>query len=134
MSKSKKTEKISDSEWKIMHFLWEKNRASANETVEAVCPENDWTPQTVRTLLTRLVDKGILKVEKERGKEKEHLNCVYTPLYSRKQCVRVHGESFLQRVFAGNTSELLVHFVQEGDLTPEQIKKLRRLLEELPDD
>ena len=128
------SEKISDSEWKVMHFLWEHGRAMANEVVAAVCPENHWTPQTARTLLTRLVDKGVLQVQKERGKEKEYINCVYTPLLSRADCVRIHGQSFLQRVFAGDTSELLVHFMKEGDLTPQQISRLKNLLEEIPDE
>ena len=117
-----------------MHFIWEHGQASANETVAAVCPLTEWTPQTVRTLLTRLVEKKILLVRKERGKEKEHLNCVYTPTVSREECIRAHGQSFLQRVFAGDSSELLVHFMKEGDLSSQQINRLRKMLEDIPDE
>ncbi len=122
-------QKITDAEWKVMHVVWNHQRISANEVIAEVVPETGWSPNTVRTLLIRLVEKGILHVEKERGKEKEYLNSVYTPLYSREECESVHSRSFLERVFGGDTSRLLAHFVQDGDLTPEQVKELKKQLD-----
>jgi len=123
-------QKITDAQWKVMHVVWEHQRISANEVVAEVVPETGWSPNTVRTLLIRLVEKGVLQVEKERGKEKEYLNCIYTPLLTREECEAVHSQSFLERVFAGNTSRLLAHFVKDGDLTPEQVKELKEQLDQ----
>ncbi len=122
-------QKITDAEWKVMHVVWNHQRISANDVIAEVVPETGWSPNTVRTLLIRLVDKGILHVAKERGKEKEYINSVYTPLFTREECEAAHGRSFLERVFAGDTSRLLAHFVKDGDLTPEQIKELKKQLD-----
>ena len=122
-------QKITDAEWKVMHVVWKQRRISANDVIAGVVPETGWRPNTVRTLLIRLVDKGILHVEKERGREKEYLNSVYSPLFTREECEAVHGRSFLERVFAGDTTRLLAHFVKDGDLTPEQIRELKEQLD-----
>jgi len=122
-------QKITDAEWKVMHVVWKQRRISANDVIAGVVPETGWSPNTVRTLLIRLVDKGILHVEKERGREKEYLNSVYSPLFTREECEAVHGRSFLERVFAGDTTRLLAHFVKDGDLTPKQIRELKEQLD-----
>ncbi|MGL6196740.1 MAG: BlaI/MecI/CopY family transcriptional regulator [Thermoguttaceae bacterium] len=130
MSEQNNTEKISDAEWKLMHVLWNSGRLSSNDVIAAIVPETGWSPNTVRTLLSRLTEKGILQVEKEKGKEKEYTTCYYTARYSREECEAVHSRTFLERVFAGNTSRLLAHFVKEAGLTPEQIAELRKQLKQ----
>lgn len=123
-------QKISDAEWKIMHVVWRLGSVTGNDVIAEIVPETGWNPNTVRTLLVRLAEKGILHAEKTRGKEKDYPTLVYTPLYTQEQCVAVHGRNFLERVFEGDTSKLLVHFFKDGSLTPEQIAELRRQLSE----
>ena len=115
--------KISDAEWKIMHVVWELGEVSGNDVIERVVPETEWNPQTVRTLLTRLVEKKILASEKRKG------IVYYTPLVSREESLRVHGQSFLERVFAGNAKELFIHFVRDGHFSEEMIDELRKELD-----
>ena len=122
-------EKITDAEWRVMHVVWNHESVTANEVIDEVVPETGWSPNTVRTLLIRLTEKGILQVEKERGKGRESQICHYTPLYTREECTSVHGQSFLKRVFQGDAKRLLVHFVQDTGLTPEQIAELRDQLD-----
>ena len=122
-------QKITDAEWKVMHVVWKHRRISANDVIAEVVPETGWNPNTVRTLLIRLVEKGVLHVDKERGKEKEYINSVYSPLFTREECEDAHSRTFLERVFAGDTSRLLAHFVKDGDLTPEQVKELKKQLD-----
>ena len=125
------TQKISEAEWKVMHALWKKGRLSSNDVVAEVIPETGWSPNTVRTLLGRLAEKGLLHVDLERGKEKKYPLCYYTPLNTREECEAVHIQSFLEKVFEGDATRLLAHFVKESSLTPEQIAELRKTLEEL---
>lgn len=118
-------EKIADAEWRIMHVIWKAETSqTGNDVIEQVVPETGWNPQTVRTLLTRLVEKNILAAEKRKGV------LYYTPRVSRDESLRVHGLSFLEKVFEGNARELLVHFVRDGRISPEQIDELRNLLDE----
>ncbi|MCL2119382.1 MAG: BlaI/MecI/CopY family transcriptional regulator [Planctomycetaceae bacterium] len=126
--------RISDAEWKVMHVVWKLGRVTGNDVIAEVTPDTGWSPNTVRTLLTRLADKGILHAGKQQGQKREYPMMVYTPRVSREVCIAAHGQSFLERVFDGDTSELLVHFVKDRRLTSEQAAKLRELLDTIPDE
>ncbi len=123
-------ENITDAEWRVMHVVWKSDKPlTSNDVIAEVVPETGWNPQTVRTLLARLIEKEVLTATKEKGV------LFYTPLASREESIRVHGQSFLERVFEGNAKEMLVHFVRDGAFSPDQINELRKLLnKELPHD
>src|SRR5947209_13824711 len=115
---------ISDAEWQVMQVIWERKTATAAEVIAALASVTDWQHRTIRTLLARLVDKGVLAAEADGHRY------LYRPLLSRGKCVREEGRSFLRKVFDGDTAELLVHFVRGADISPEQVEELKRLLDE----
>jgi BlaI family penicillinase repressor len=119
-----KPPKISDAEWHVMDAIWSSGTISANEVVDLLSPHFGWSPNTIKTMLNRLVKKGALKFEQE-GKR-----YLYRPAVSREACVRVESRSFIQRVFGGDVGPMLAHFVEDARLTPEQIKELRKLLDQ----
>src|SRR5688572_3223175 len=114
--------RISSAEWDVMSVVWAKKRATATEVFEALPEGHGWKQKTVNTFLTRLVDKGVLTVDR---KEKAH---VYAARVPREKCVQSESESFLQRVFRGATGDLVKHFCSQADLTAEQIQELELLL------
>ena len=114
--------KISSSEWDVMSVVWAKAPVTATEVFEALPPGHGWKQKTVNTFLTRLVEKGALKVDRN---EKAF---VYSARVPRERCVQFESESFLQRVFRGATGDLVKHFCAQGDLTTEQIQELEQLL------
>lgn len=116
--------KISPAEWEVLNVLWDHTPATAAEVFAALGEDQAWHPKTVNTFLTRLVEKGIVKV-KRAGKTN-----VYAPVKSRAQCVRAESDSFLQRVFRGAFGPMLLHFVEQADLTPEEIRELERVLKQ----
>ena len=52
---------ISESEWVVMEALWQGAPQTASEITKSLRPTTNWAENTVRTLLTRLVEKGALK-------------------------------------------------------------------------
>jgi BlaI family transcriptional regulator, penicillinase repressor len=114
---------ISDAEWEVMQVVWRRRSVTAAEVIEALVPRTGWSHRTVRTLLARLVDKGVLAVEQEGHRYR------YRPLVSRSKCVREAGQSFLTKVFGGDPAELLAHFVRHADMTEQEIARLRELLD-----
>jgi BlaI family penicillinase repressor len=115
---------ISDSEWDVMNVLWSaESPLSANEVVERLAGLRDWNPRTVKTLLNRLINKGALAYDAE-GKR-----YLYRPRVSREQCVRDETRSFLSRVFAGALGPMLLQFVAQAKLTPDEVEALKRLLD-----
>jgi BlaI family penicillinase repressor len=116
--------KISSAEWDVMSAVWAKAPApvTATEVFEALPAGHGWKQKTVNTFLTRLVDKGVLKVDRT---EKAFL---YTARVPRERCVQSESKSFLQRVFRGATGDLVKHFCSQADLSPAEIQELEQLL------
>lgn len=114
--------KISAAEWDVMSVIWARAPLTATEVFEALPPGHGWKPKTVNTFLTRLVDKGVLRVDK---KEKAY---VFTARLPREKCVQLESESFLRRVFQGATGDLVLHFAARADLTADEIRELEQLL------
>lgn len=115
---------ISDAEWQVMQVIWDRKTATAAEVIAALAPVTGWQHRTIRTLLARLVEKGALAAEADGNRY------IYRPRVSRNSCVRAESQSFLRKVFAGDTAGLLVHFVRSGDISAQQIDELKRLLDE----
>jgi len=51
-------------------------------------------------------------------------------LVTERECVDAASESFLERVFGGSLWPMLAHFVEHKKLSAEEIRELRRLLED----
>ena len=116
---------ISESEWAIMEALWESAPLTASEVAKMVRDSTNWAENTVRTLLTRLVEKGALKTAENASGTR-----TYLPAVKREACVRAESQSFLDRIFGGAAKPLLVHFAQNSKLTPEEVKELKKLLDQ----
>ena len=117
---------ISDAEWDVMKLVWDHGPLSSGDVVRRLAgekPARDWKPRTIKTLLNRLVKKGAL------GFEVEGKRYLYRPAVAREDCVRRESRSFLGRVFAGDAGEMLLRFVDEVELSREEIAQLKRVLE-----
>jgi BlaI family penicillinase repressor len=114
--------RISDAEWQVMEVLWARSPLMAGEVVDALGSRNGWSPRTVKTMLGRLVKKKALRFVPE-GKR-----YLYRPAISREDCIRTESRSFVSRVFGGEPGPMLVHFVNESKLKPEEIRELKRIL------
>src|SRR5678815_217296 len=115
---------FTDRELDVMAVLWDRGSATVAEVRERLPDELAYT--TVLTVLRTLEEKGHVG---HRGEGKAHR---YFPLVER----RVAGRSALARlidtVFNGSPELLLTQLVSDRDLSDDQIKKLRRLMDARP--
>lgn len=116
---------ISDSEWSIMEALWDASPLTASELTKTLRSTTKWAENTVRTLLTRLVEKGALQTGENTSGTR-----TYSPAVKREACVRAEGESFMQRIFGGAAKPLLAHFAQNSKLTADEVRELKKLLDQ----
>lgn len=119
-----RTPPITDAEWEVMNVLWEQSPLAALEVARALATKTDWHPKTVKTLLGRLVRKGVLRYRVEGNLY------LYSPAVARHRYVRQESASFIERVFGGETTPALAHFVRNANLSKEEIESLRRMLDE----
>ncbi len=115
--------KISEAEWQVMKVLWRKSPATANEVVDQLSDTTDWNPKTVKTLINRLVSKGAISFEKDGRQYK------YSPVLSEDECVRAETSSFLQRAGAAAVKPMLAAFIEEQELSDDDIAELKRILD-----
>lgn len=116
--------KISDAEWQIMKVIWKESPLTAAAIIECLKPETDWSPKTIQTLISRLVKKEALGVNKEGSLYQ------YYPSVSQEECMHEETTSFLQKVYDGSFHLLLANFVKNQNLTPKEIQELKKLLDE----
>jgi BlaI family penicillinase repressor len=116
---------ISAAEWSVMEVLWKASPRTASEVFRELQESTGWALNTVRTMLTRLVEKGVVRAGKRGGSVTE-----FSAAVDRETCVKAESDSFLKRVFQGAANSLLLHFVENSSLTPEEAKKLKQVFEE----
>ena len=98
---------------------------TASEVVKALSGATGWADTTVRTLLTRLVEKGALVTRDLPGSPRQ-----FVPAVKREACVKAESSSFLERIFQGAAQPLLVHFAKNAKLSPDQVRELKALLDQ----
>lgn len=115
---------ISAAEWEVMGVLWNSAPRSSADIVEELSARKGWRTRTIRTLLDRLVQKGAVRVQSDQRPS------LYQPNVSREACLRQESQSFLDRVFGGEPASMLLHLVKQVELSPADIKKLKKILSE----
>lgn len=114
---------ISDAEWTVLKVVWEHGPLTSGEVVKHLTDEKHWKPRTIKTLLSRLVQKGAVAADEADGK------FLYAARVKRDELVRRETKTFLARVFDGAVAPALVHFIRQADLSPSQIAELKKILD-----
>ena len=112
---------FTDRELDIMAVLWDKGSATVSEVRERLSDELAYT--TVLSVLRTLEEKGHVG-HREEGKAHR-----YFPLVERRAAGRSALARLIDTVFNGSPELLLTQLVTDRDLSDEQIKNLRRLMD-----
>jgi len=114
---------ISDAEWDVMKIVWEAGPLTAGQIVQKLDGQTNWHPRTIKTLLGRLVKKGAVAMTADGNRY------LYRAKVTREACRRSETRSFLSRVFDGAVAPALVHFLEHAELSKDEIKELKDILE-----
>lgn len=111
-------------EQEIAGLVWKNQKTSVRDVWETLLKDREIAYNTVQTVLTRLVDKGILK-RKLNGKTH-----VYAPANKSEKLVQGFVQQIVKRFGGGYQEEALLAFVDGLDEISEEtrnklIKKLR---------
>ena len=121
--------KISSAESQIMEALWRAGALTPDEIVAEVGPANGWARNTVRVIITRLLNKGAISSAKEADGR-----FLYRPVLARSAYVQAESQSLLDRLFEGKLAPLVAHFAEHRQLTAEDVATLKALIAEIDDD
>ena len=113
---------LTPTELEIMHVLWRLGESSVAGVQAALAPERPLAYTSVSTMLRILEQKGVVASRKEgRGH-------AYRPLVPREEYEAVSLRHLVGTVFDGTPVNLVQRLVQDGDLTPDELAAIRRLI------
>lgn len=118
--------KLGDSELKVMNVLWDEGDVTAKHASEVMSERYGWNINTTYTLLKRCVKKGAI--------ERREPNFVCHPLIRREQVQEQETEELLHKIFNGSVDKLFASLLNQKKLSNEEIKRLKRMVEELGGD
>ncbi len=116
---------VSDSELELMKIIWANGGTAlyANIMEELEAMGNTWQKNTVITLLSRLVEKGLLKTNKI-GRRNE-----YTAVVSEADYTAAQTHNFLKKYYEGNVKGLVSTLIQREMLTSQDYEDLKKFWE-----
>ncbi|HUW18597.1 MAG TPA: BlaI/MecI/CopY family transcriptional regulator [Sedimentisphaerales bacterium] len=115
--------RLTEAEWVIMNALWEGHPARAREIAGRLPADVNWAYTTIKTLLTRLVEKKAVQERKEGNAS------VYEPLLSRRNAQRSALRALAEQAFDGAFGPLMHFLLEQERLTAKQRRELIRILE-----
>jgi len=118
-------ERISDAEHSVMEVLWEQSPLTAQDVSERVASRRDWSANTVKTLLGRLLAKNVI------AHEADGRRYLYRPLVTREDYVEGESRRLIDRLFGGKLTPLVAHLAERDALSAQDIAEIEALLKDL---
>ena len=111
-----------DSEWAILQVVWEHEPCAAPTVPEKLVKEKGWAYTTVKTLMDRMVKKGLLNVEKIRNL---HL---YRSAVSPAQAKKSEIMRTLKRAFNESLTPMMQFLIENEELKEEEYAEMGRMI------
>ena len=104
-----------------MKVVWERDSVTVRDVYEALLEHRKVAYTTVMTMMKILEQKKYLK------KSQSERAYVYRPAQPKRQVIGAMVREFVNRVFNGSAEPLLVHLVEEHNLSPEELEEIAQL-------
>lgn len=112
-------DKISNAELEIMKILWREQTMVPFSDIRAeLQKEKGWEKSTINTLIRRLVEKGVISVEK-------HGVMQYAPNISEAEYKMAEERNLINKLYNGNAKNLVAALCHRGELTEADIDELK---------
>jgi len=115
---------VSDAELDIMKVLWKYGSLTSPAIFAKITTGEDRKIGTLKTLLSRLVQKGSVRCEEINSR-----HYLYIPVLTEDEYLRVNRRRLIDRVFDGSAKKLLLNLVKEENVTREELEELIREIE-----
>ncbi len=114
---------LTDPEWRLMNVLWDENPLSAGQVLERQ-DQDSWAYTTVKTMLSRLVDKGVVSESKQGN------TSFYSPLLERTDARQAAVHKLAEKAFGGALGPLMKFMAKSEKLSDKDRESIQRMLDE----
>ena len=119
-----KTQVLTEQELEIMKVVWSKGTATVRDVYEELLNHRRIAYTTVMTMMGILEQKGHLK------KSADERAYVYSPTQPQREVLRTMVHDFVTRVFNGSAKPLLVHLLEDKNISAEELDEITKLLQD----
>ncbi|MGN6555832.1 MAG: BlaI/MecI/CopY family transcriptional regulator [Verrucomicrobiota bacterium] len=113
---------LTEAEWSVIKAVWEKEPCTAPDIQQKLAKRTAWTYSTVRTLMDRMVSKGLLRADKKRN------ITIYHSAVSRAQAQKGELLYALKHAFNGALSPLVQCLLDTKDVTADELKNIKQII------
>jgi len=111
-----------DSEWAILQVVWEREPCAAPDVQEVLRKDKGWAYTTVKTLMDRMVKKGLLRTERIRNLY------LYRSAITRGEAQRSEILRTIKRAFDGTMTPMMQFLIESESLSDAEYQELERLI------
>lgn len=115
--------KLSKTEEQLMHHIWDLEKGYMKDIIERYADPKP-AVTTLATLLKRIRDKGYIDYQTE-GKSR-----LYFPLVKKTDYFSGEFNMLLKNFFGNSTSQFASFFTKSSNLTQEELKELRSIIDQ----
>jgi BlaI family transcriptional regulator, penicillinase repressor len=116
-----KSQTLTGQELEIMKIVWVRESVTVRDVYEAILERRKVAYTTVMTMMKILEQKQYLV------KNQDDKAYVYRAAQPQRQVIGAMVKDFVNRVFNGSAEPLLVHLVEDNQLSAKEIEEISRL-------
>ena len=120
---SAKQFELTEAEWEIIRVVWAHEPCAAPAVQEELAARKKWTYSTVKTLMDRMVAKGLLSTERMRNL------ILYRAAVSQPEARRGELLRTVQRAFGGAFTPLMQFMLDSNALSPQELEELQTMIQ-----
>jgi len=104
-----------------MKIIWRRRSATVRDVYEELLERRKIAYTTVMTTLKTLEQKGYLRATPQ---DRAY---VYQPTRAKSQVIKGMVREFVDRVFNGSAEPLLVHLIEDNQLSESELREISRM-------
>ena len=113
--------KIHEGEYRFCLIMWEHEPVSSLELVRLCQEKLDWKRTTTYTVIKRLGDRGVLKLE----------NGMVTALISKEEAESAEIDTFVESKFGGSLPAFVAAFTKRKDVSEKDLDEMQRMIDRI---
>lgn len=108
----------------IMQVVWRRGQATVADVQQDLAPQRALAYTTIATMLTKMERKGLV------AHSRQGRTFVYRPLVEQQHVSRSMVADLVEKLFAGDVTEMVSHLLDECDIQPDELARIKALVDE----
>ncbi len=119
---AKSQSELTAGEWAIIQAVWDNEPCAAPTIQEELEKKTGWSYSTVKTMMDRMVTKGLLRTQRIRNL------ILYSSAITKKEAQRGEIMRAVKRAFGGAMTPMMQFLLDSKSLTEEELDQLETMI------